>query len=576
MQSKKCYLRCAPLLAVPLLMMAATMPAFGQNCLQDEYTAGGDTQTLNCTANDVQLAAVKNVNVLDNNGNPTNDNKCLAGTQFSFIADFEIVTTAKQSRSNIGVYFGTGTGSTQNGALSGVCTDSIIAPLHTCAAGSSLTCGSDNYHELDGSPDNCGDTSSTDSSTTYGSGAQGVLIEVDNVTCPTTGNSVSLPECTSWQIPGKTIQCISPSPYYPYEPAAIPGSPSKCSCGVLSIPVQPIHPGVTVAKSCNTTLTTDPGKTSCDAGPEGSTVTYTVDITNASDNGDVVVDQICDDQYGTVYDDGTIKTACPAGKLGSIVSGSASSCASLGTISTSAPCTFQAVQGEIASVTDTVTVSGHSSLVTSNLFGPTSSNTVTVTSSDAPTTATTNKGLAPGPVQACLTLRFNVNVANTSSADETVSLGPTGTYGAAGYVPALNDSYFGDVSHTHGNSSTAGSVTGTTCGVAGGAAGTGTLSGTTVVDCQGGTISSCNGGAYTQSLAPGTGTPPTSNGGYYKCQFDGVICGTPGSIPNVCSYGLTNTDTVTANLTGDDAAPNADTITQTENPFIANVCLNQQ
>src|SRR6266536_1556126 len=199
-----------------LLATAVLAPqaAFAQgNCLQDEYTAGGGGK-LQCTANDVQLAAVKNVQVIGGVGN-----KCLAGQQFSFIADFEVVTTANKTRSNIGLYFGTGTGAGQQGALSGTCTDSIIAPLHTtsgasCTAGTAGCFGSDHYDELDGNPatDNCGDTSSQDTSPPYPgvAGAQGVTLEIDNVTCPLTGTSLSLPECTSWQVPGKQLTCFSP------------------------------------------------------------------------------------------------------------------------------------------------------------------------------------------------------------------------------------------------------------------------------------------------------------------------------------------------------------------------------
>jgi hypothetical protein len=197
------------LLAVAIL----ATPAFAGNCLQDEFTAAGNSQSVNCTANDVSIAAVKNVQVIGGVGN-----KCLAGQPFSFIADFEILTTSKSSRSNVGLYFGTGTGASQKGALSGTCTDSIIAPQHPCAPGSAVTCGTAQYDELDGNPavDNCGDTSSTDSSPAFGAGTEDVVVEIDNVTCPLTGNSLSLPECTSWQVPGKQLNCFSPPPSYPY------------------------------------------------------------------------------------------------------------------------------------------------------------------------------------------------------------------------------------------------------------------------------------------------------------------------------------------------------------------------
>ena len=114
-------------------------------------------------------------------------------------------------------------------------------------------------------------------------------------------------------------------------------------------------------------------------------------------------------------------------------------------------CTFTAVQGENATVIDTVSASGHSSLNTTSLFGPSSSNSVTVTSTDAPSTATTTKGVV-GTEAACATVRYSVDVKNTSGADEVLSLS------------ALNDSTYGDI--TKLGSATPPTVLGTTCGVA--------------------------------------------------------------------------------------------------------------
>ncbi len=560
--------------AAMLAIGLSPAPAFAQNCLQDEYTAAGGGK-LQCTANDVSVAAVDPTSINIFSGGV--GDKCLAGQSFSFTANFEILTTSKSSRSNIGIYFGTG----QSNALSGTCTNNIIAPQHSCAGGSAM-CGSVQYDELDPSPDNCGDTSSTDTSPQFGAGTEADVFEVDNVTCPVTGTSLSLPVCTSWQVPGKTILCQSPAPSYPWEPAAIPGSPSKCSCGFVSIPVQPVQPAATVAKSCNTAGTSGTGQTFCDAAAEGGTVTYHVTITNTtpSAEGGIVVDQICDSAYGNVFTvSGFAGTACPTGTVGTVIT---TTCGATDIPNGgSTTCDFTASQGENASVTDSVTVQGHSDLSASAKFGPDTSNTVTVISGDAPTTAKTNKGLAPGPHFACVTLTYTATATNTSSADESLTLNP------ANGQPALNDSFFGDITTTHGSASVAGSVTGTTCGVATSSSGQGTLANLS------------GAGAFPQTLAAGTGTPPTSNGGFYTCKFDGVICGTPGPIvttPGVCTSGtcsagnvgascstnsdcnvtcaegLQNLDTVTANLTGDDPE---DTITQTENQFTANVCLVQ-
>src|SRR5262245_59563659 len=95
--------------------------AFAANCLQDEFAAAGFHQKLNCTANDVRIAEAVNPRAPD--GTPITT--CFAGTTFSFIADFQVVTTAT-SRENIGLYMATGG---QSSALTGQCVDNIMSPL---------------------------------------------------------------------------------------------------------------------------------------------------------------------------------------------------------------------------------------------------------------------------------------------------------------------------------------------------------------------------------------------------------------------------------------------------------------
>src|SRR5215470_1237806 len=133
-----------------LVIAILAVPAFAQTCLQNEYNTV-NKQKLNCTANDVRIAKVTNIrdpltgNTLDS---------CVAGSTFNFIADFEILTTSSQARENIGLYIATNS-TTQ--ALTGSCVDNIISPPHPCPnAKAGLLCGSDNYHETDASPDNCG------------------------------------------------------------------------------------------------------------------------------------------------------------------------------------------------------------------------------------------------------------------------------------------------------------------------------------------------------------------------------------------------------------------------------------
>src|SRR5437899_8976420 len=133
-----------------IAMLTMGTLAFGQgNCLQDEFKAAGNSQTLGCTAGDVKVAKV--VNVRDLSGNTLTS--CTGGTNFNFIADFLVETTSSSARSNIGLYFGTGNINTQQSALTGACSDNIIPPTHpfTNTSGtvnSILTCGSKKYERL--------------------------------------------------------------------------------------------------------------------------------------------------------------------------------------------------------------------------------------------------------------------------------------------------------------------------------------------------------------------------------------------------------------------------------------------
>jgi uncharacterized repeat protein (TIGR01451 family) len=560
-------------LCVALLAMAIMAgPAFAQggNCLQNEYNifsgaaAGSTSQSLalNCTANDVRVAQV--TNVTDLNGNPLKT--CFEGSTFSFLADFEIVTSSTSSRSNIGLYFAT---QNQPDALRGSCVDNIISPQHTCAGGVG-TCGSDNYHELDPqvnskggpAPDNCGDTSSTDNSPVFGMAAQGVTIRVDNFLCqaPAGSTTLQLPNCTSWQIPGGTNVCFSPPSAFPYENSAVPGTKSKCNCGTIPLPITPVTVTPIVQKACTTAKTVGPATfdsgiennpptastqspTTCDAGPEGSLVTYTVSITNTSNipNNNVVVDQVCDSQYGTIFDDNLLNSggtrvfaACKAGTSGitpTNVSCPPSPIAPLG----SATCQFTATVGEnVTGLVDIVTASGHSSINATSTFSQTSNN-VTVTSTDAPSSATITKGVVATEA-ACATVRYSVDVANTGTHDENLTL------------TSLSDTMYGDVTKctNSGCANTGGTlILGTTCGVATGSVGLGTLSGV------------AGAGVLPASLSVG--------GSDYKCQFDAQFCSALD--PNSC---ITSVDKVNGAFTADEAA---DIVTLTNNTITVKECL---
>ena len=543
MSCRTCCCRKFSFVLVLLAVAILATPAFAQTCIQNEYnlqqgvsvnsTAG--SVKLNCTANDVRIAQVTNIR------DPLTGNtlsSCIAGSTFNFLADFEILTTSSQARENIGLYIATAS-TTQ--ALTGSCVDNIISPQHQCPnSPAGILCGSDNYHETDPAPDNCGDTSSNDSSPTFGAGAEKVTLEIDNFLCnpPAGSDHLVLPNCTSWQIPGGTIQCVSPSPTFPYPfngpggtPTAVPGTKSKCNCGVIPLAITVQTPSIDVGKTCNTVdntqtpdfTTNPPTPNSCTIHPEGGTVTYTVNLNNDKSNfGSVVIDQICDSAYGNVFTAaGFSGPTCAAGSTGQTISSTTCNTLTPIAFNTAETCTFTVNQAESTTVTDTVNASGHG--VSAGTFGPASSNSVTVTSNEAPSSATVTKGFV-GTEAACATVRYSVDVANTSAAgtDEAESL------------TALNDNAFGSITSVHD------SVLGTTCGVA---SGVGTLSGT------------AGAGTLAASIAVG---------GHYQCQFDGQFC----SALDINSC-ISHTNSVTGTITGDES----EVVSQSANTLTVKECL---
>jgi hypothetical protein len=178
-------------------------------------------------------------------------------------------------------------------------------------------------------------------------------------------------------------------------------------------------------------------------------------------------------------------------------------------------CTFDGtVTGtEPLLVTDTVTANGIAGGVP-----VTDRDSITVTIGEAAAAAQVSKSL--DGAQECAIARYKVKVDNLSAAstDETEAL------------TKLLDDKFGNITAL-GSASGNPTVVGTTCGVATGSAGLGTLSGAT-----------------------GAGTLGTSIavGGSYTCEFDGKFCAALTATSITCTSGLENMDTVTATLTQED------------------------
>jgi len=506
-------------------VLAATSSA--QTCLQQEYNLNPkDKQSLNCSAGDVRVAQVSNVRDL----NGASISTCIEGSTFSFVADFNVVTTANATnaggRDNIGLYFQTDP--SKPDALFGSCVDNIISPVHPCGSSGALaniSCGTAGYQEFDPAPDTCGDTSSSVN------GNITDTIVVTNFVC-TTANSVPcssdpskkclvLPNCTSWQTPGSSSLCQSSSPTFPYPapPAATPGSPSKCNCGVIPLPITPVTPSVIVQKACTTpqtggpaTFTQNPNTqspTACNAGngatTESAIATYTISIDNTTGTSGFTIDQICDTAYGNVFTvSGFTGLACAKGSqcntapnnvAGGYCGNSGTTCGALDIPASGsgnpATCTFTGgPQPELTTVTNLVTIAGHADINPDKKLTNQTSNSVSVTSTEVPTTAAVIKGFN-ATVAACATVRYNVEVDNTSGADEIAALS------------ALSDSTFGSITSVHD------SVLATTCSVS-------------------------------QTIAVG---------GNYKCTFDAQFCSAVDG--NTC---ISHSNRITATVKGDEAS----------------------
>lgn len=609
-------------------------------CLQNRYCQStgnaNNTNTLSCVSGDVKVA--KAINVRDLMGNKVST--CTPGP-FPIIVDFLVQTTSNANRSNIGLYFQDDP--TATNALNGNCEDGISAPQHTCGPpvtvnGTTITptatCGSNHYEEFDDpntsvsspctsstcSPDNCGDTSSTDPSvcldasnnvvpctsphTQTFTSTQIITFELPNFQCPNAANGtqVQLPNCTSWQVPGSSILCTSSAPNWSYPlngpggtPTAIPGSSPKCNCGTIPLGITVQTPGVTVHKDC-TISNNNPAQNNqetCTFGTsnvEGGDVLYTVTLTNQSNFGNSIVDQVCDDQYGTISDDSQIATKCAAGAqcvrqctgvntpyTGCTGSGTGSNlpagttCFLDGTPTCSTPitvdgspvsCTFTATQSESSDIKDIVNVSGHGS--STGTFLGTTSNQVEVISGEAPSSATISKTWVAN-VGACATVRYSVDVSNGGSFDENLQL------------TSLADDKAGTLTQCAGTSNgcdnSSPKVLGTTCGVAVNSAGLGTLSGFTVVGPSG-TVDATHapGGVIptdsTVLQISGTGAKD------YKCWFEAQFCS---SLPTGTSC-FSQTDQITAGFKDDEGntLTNGTGFTVSGGSLTVNECLSLQ
>jgi hypothetical protein len=403
------------ILAVGGLLLSAQPASAVDNCIQDVWAAHGNTQNLTCTANDVSVARVTNIDITSGGScsggtctctsaspAPTNcsTNPSQAGC-VTFTADYEILLTA-QTRYDIGLYFAVDGDPNGNGALTGQCSDQIITQAEE--NGTIFT-------NLDASPDSCGDIINNTKTTTLNN-PQILKLTVSTACVGDADGKLKLPNCTSWRTSGQNEVCTSPNDAYP-------GAPSKCNCQPgFTIDIFVETASVVVAKSASPTSV-----------PEtGGTVTYTVQVTNQATQVSLTINSINDDIYGDLGDvnnANVTNNTCPS-LIGTVLAAGAST-----------SCTFDAfVSGNSGDVvTDTATVCGTDSQNHSGLCGH---DDASVNITDVFTAPTLQK-TAQSAANCQLDVTYQVVVSNNSTIDSLT-------------VNSLSDDKFGDITTVHGAS----------------------------------------------------------------------------------------------------------------------------
>ncbi len=164
-----------------------------QNSCIDELVDG----PINCTANDVSIANVTNIEVLDDGCTSPSDT-------VTFRADWQVQSTATQ-RYNVGLWFATGG---QSSALSGSCSISTLpySPVPP-------------WYNFDSNV--CGDISSA--------APVNPSLTLTVACIPDANNYLNLPYCTTWE--QNATACTGPLD-------TVPGAPSKCNCeDGFSVPI---------------------------------------------------------------------------------------------------------------------------------------------------------------------------------------------------------------------------------------------------------------------------------------------------------------------------------------------------
>jgi hypothetical protein len=405
----KFSLACAVLLAI-----LGTRPAAAQTCIQDVWKAHGNNQNLTCSAKDVALSNVTNINITAGGQCVNGVCKCFAGGDVTFTADFQMNLTA-DTRYDIGFYIATDGDITTTGALTGQCSSTNVTAQN-----------SSTFHNLDPAPDTCGDITGA-LNTAYNPQIVRQTITMPCTSAPGT-DQLALPWCTTWRQPGSNTVCQSANDAYP-------GSPSKCNCGLMTISIFTETASITVDKK----VTSGPV-------PEtGGSASYSVTVSNVAKVAYVALNSLTDDKYGDITTthaagggfQAVTSTTCEL----ATIPGDGNACPSPlpnGTVCTNPgnpyTCTFTGTVppgDSLDSFTDTVTACGADNFGHSNICDH---HSATVLYSDVPVAPSIVKSVTGLACQIDAT--YNVSVTNNSPRD-TLTLN------------SLSDNKFGDITSTH-------------------------------------------------------------------------------------------------------------------------------
>lgn len=478
------------------LLFGAAPGWAADDCIQDVWQAHGNNQNLTCTAQDVTLSRVTNINITAGGQCQVVDGErvctCNLGGNVTFTADFQMDLTA-DTRYDTGFYIAEDDDPDGDGALTGLCQSTEINVLN-----------GENFVNLDAVPgkefqegDTCGDITGP-----LGTEFNPQIVHYTlTVPCsdPDGNDQLDLDWCTTWRQPGANEVCDGTGNGLSTNDV-FPGSPSKCNCGTEPIDIFFETATITTTKTALAPAT---------VAETGGSQTYSVQIANNAQQAVLTVDSITDDKYGDV----TTTHAAGGGFLEvtattCVPDQSTATCEIGGTIAAggSCSCTFTGpvpAGDSGGTFVDTVDACGTDSFGNTDICDD---DDATVTYTDVPQPPTLSK-TATGNV--CrIDSTYTVVVTNTSAQDALT-------------LNSLTDDVYGSITTVHVAGNGFREVLGTTCGVTG--PGLGTLSGQT------------GAGALPKVIAAS---------GNYTCSFVG----------RNTSCSETIVDTVTGSATDDDGA----------------------